>query len=105
MLLSLALSPDGGTLVIAGTDSTGPRLSRRTLDQPEATTIAGTEGALAPFFSPDGTWIGYFADRRLKRVRVDGGATLDKADAPAIPQAQAEAATTASSSPLDTARL
>ena len=52
MLLSLALSPDGGTLVIAGTDSTGPRLYRRTLDRPEATVIAGTEGALAPFFRP-----------------------------------------------------
>ena len=84
-LLSLALSPDGGTLVIAGTDSTGQRLYRRTLDRPEATVVAGTEGGLGPFFSPDGAWIGFFADRRLKRVPVAGGAAVDIAAAPGYP--------------------
>ena len=77
MLLSLAISPDGRTLVIAGTDATGQRLYQRTLDRPEATPLAGTEGALCPFFSPDGAWIGFFADRRLKRVPVGGGTAID----------------------------
>ena len=77
MLLSLAISPDGRTLVIAGTDATGQRLYQRTLDRLEATPLAGTEGALCPFFSPDGAWIGFFADRRLKRVPVGGGTAID----------------------------
>ncbi len=85
MLLSLALAPDGGTLVIAGTDSTGQRLYRRTLDRLEATPLAGTEGGLTPFFSPDGAWIGFFADRRLKRVPAAGGAAIDIAAAPGFP--------------------
>jgi Tol biopolymer transport system component len=84
MLLSLALSPDGRTLVIAGT-ANGQRLYERTLGRPEATPLVGTEGALSPFFSPDGEWIGFFADRRLKRVPAGGGAAVDIAAAPGFP--------------------
>jgi eukaryotic-like serine/threonine-protein kinase len=84
-LLSLALSPDGRTLVIAGTDASGERLYRRTLDGPEATPIAGTEAGSVPFFSPDGTWVGFFADRRLKRVPIAGGSAIDVAAAPGFP--------------------
>ena len=35
--------------------------------------LRGTEGALSPFFSPDGTWIGFFASGKLKKVAVSGG--------------------------------
>ncbi len=49
----------------------------RTLGRLEATPLAGTEGALSPFFSPDGAWIGFFADRRLKRIPAGGGAAVD----------------------------
>ena len=76
-ILSLALSPDGRTLVVAGTDANGQRLYRRDLDRLDATPLAGTEGAVGPFFSPDGAWIGFFADRRLKRVPVGGDAAVD----------------------------
>ena len=84
-LLSLALAPDGRTLVIAGTDSTDQRLYRRTLDRLEATPLPGTEGGMSPFFSPDGAWIGFFADRRLKRVPAGGGAAVDIAATPGFP--------------------
>jgi serine/threonine-protein kinase len=84
-LLSIALSPDGRTLVIAGTDDNGERLYRRTLDRPEATPLAGTESGTSPFFSPDGAWVGFFADRRLKRVPVEGGPAIDIAPAPKFP--------------------
>jgi eukaryotic-like serine/threonine-protein kinase len=76
-ILSLALSPDGRTLVVAGTDANGQRLYQRTLGRLDATPLAGTEGAVGPFFSPDGAWIGFFANRRLKRVPAGGGAAVD----------------------------
>ena len=84
-LMSLALSPDGRTLVGAGTDGSAERLYIRTLDRAEASALAGTEGGTSPFFSPDGAWVGFFADRRLKRVPVKGGAALDIAAAPGFP--------------------
>lgn len=34
------------------------------------------------FFSPDGRWIGFFADRKLKKVTLSGGASVPIADAP-----------------------
>src|SRR5262249_26698335 len=35
-----------------------------------------------PFFSPDGAWLGFFADGKLKKIRVAGGAPVTLADAP-----------------------
>ena len=79
---SVAVSPDGRTLVIAGTDKDGQRLYRRPLDQLDATPMAGTDRGSSPFFSWDGRWIGFLADGRLKRVSVDGGAPIDVAVVP-----------------------
>ena len=42
------------------------------LDQLDATVLPGTEGAHCPFFSPDGEWLGFFADAKLKKVSVGG---------------------------------
>jgi Tol biopolymer transport system component/tRNA A-37 threonylcarbamoyl transferase component Bud32 len=84
-IMSLALSPDGRTLVVAGTDADNERLYIRTLDRPDARAMPGTEGGTSPFFSPDGAWVGFFANRRLKRVPVGGGAAVDIAVAPGFP--------------------
>ena len=46
------------------------------MDQPEPTPMAGTEGALGPFFSPDGQWVGFSAAGNLKKVSVAGGLPL-----------------------------
>ena len=70
----LALSPDGRTLVYAGTDDTGSRLYKRALDALESEPIRGTEGGGVPFFSPDGTWVGFSTERTIKKVPVQGGA-------------------------------
>ena len=82
---SVAVSPDGRTIVIAASDSEGQRLYGRTLDRLEPMPIPGTEGGSTPFFSPDGKWIGYFAYGRLKRVPAGGGAPVDVAPAPGFP--------------------
>ena len=47
----------------------------------EARLIAGTEGALNPFFSPDGQWIGFVAAGKLKKVSISGGAVRTLCDA------------------------
>ena len=48
----------------------------------EATPMRGTEGALNPFFSPDGQWVGFWTAGQLQKVAVTGGApvTLCEAD-------------------------
>jgi serine/threonine-protein kinase len=74
---SVALSPDGRTLVIAGTSPRGQQLYQRPLDRLEATPLAGTEGGSSPFFSVDGGWIGFVADGRLRKIPVGGGAAAD----------------------------
>ena len=52
----------------------------RPLDRLEAMPLDGTEGGASPFFSPDGAWLGFFADGKLKRVPLAGGAPLVVAD-------------------------
>ena len=71
---TVALSPDGRMLVYATADSAGhTRLFARALDDLRQEPIAGTDGALFPFFSPDGRWIGFVDGRQLKKVPVGGG--------------------------------
>jgi serine/threonine protein kinase/Tol biopolymer transport system component len=70
----LALSPDGTRVVYVGRRPEGRRgLYVRPLDRLEATAIPGTEGALDPFFSPDGAWVGFGAEGKLKKVSLSGG--------------------------------
>jgi Tol biopolymer transport system component len=64
-------------VVLAGSGAGGQRLYRRRVDQLEATPITGTEGGSSPFFSPDGAWIGFFADGKIQRIPLEGGAPVD----------------------------
>jgi Tol biopolymer transport system component len=76
------LSPDGTRIVFPIRNSNGVRqLATRTLDQPKATAMAGTESGNDAFFSPDGQWIGFFADGKLKKAPVQGGAPVTLCDA------------------------
>jgi eukaryotic-like serine/threonine-protein kinase len=79
---AVAISPDGTRLVFAARVGDRTLLYRRDLNRYESEALAGTEGATNPFFSPDGRWVGFFADRKLKKVAIDGGAPVNVADAP-----------------------
>jgi serine/threonine protein kinase len=71
-------SPDGTRIVFPARSSSGQRsLWIRTLDSPTAQPLTGTGNVGGrPFWSPDGQWVGFFADGRLKRVDADGGPAL-----------------------------
>ena len=82
---SSILSPDGTMLAFTGAGSlnqVGVSLYVRRLEQLKATQLAGTEGALNPFFSPDGKSIGFFAGGKLKKIAVAGGPAITLCDAP-----------------------
>jgi eukaryotic-like serine/threonine-protein kinase len=71
---AVAISPDGEKLVFVSRRNDTTFLKLRRIDEFETIKISGTEGADAPFFSPDNNWIGFFADGNLKKVTVSGGA-------------------------------
>ncbi len=71
------ISPDGGRVVFSGVDEAGKvQLWVRPLDAYTATPIAGTEGGILPFWSPDGRFIGFFADKKLKKIEASGGSPI-----------------------------
>ena len=79
----IVLSSDGTMLAfVARRNGSAPQLHVRRLDQLTATPLDGTQGASTPFFSPDGQWLAFFADAKLKKIPVTGGAAVTLADAP-----------------------
>jgi serine/threonine-protein kinase len=74
----LAMSPDGRHIVyVSGRDE---MLYVRDIDRFDARALPGTEGADSPVFSPDGQWIAFFANRKVKKVAIAGGVPLTLAD-------------------------
>jgi serine/threonine-protein kinase len=77
----LALSPDGSKLAYVAIHSAIQQIYLRAMDSTDMKAVTGTEGATNPFFSPDGQWLGFFADGRLKKISVRGGSAQTLADA------------------------
>lgn len=69
---ALSFSPTGHVLVYAGRHENVARLYLRAISGGEARALVGTEGAANPFFSPDGRWLGFFADGKLKKLLLEG---------------------------------
>jgi eukaryotic-like serine/threonine-protein kinase len=57
-----------------------PRLYLRRLGQLEAKPIAGTEGGINPFLSPDDRWVGFWTGEKLMKVSIDGGVPVTLCD-------------------------
>ena len=79
---SVALSPTGAHLAYVGSRGSTSRLLLHRMDSFQDEPMPGTERAIGPFFSPDGKWVGFFADGKLKKVPIDGGAPVDVCEAP-----------------------
>ncbi len=79
--LNPVISPDGTRFVFpVKVADGGEQLAMRRLDQSIVTILAGTEGAVDPFFSPDGQWIGFFAGQKLKKIPLQGGGVVTLCD-------------------------
>jgi serine/threonine-protein kinase len=78
---TLTLSPDGRMLAIVLVRDGLQSLYLRKLDSPDVTPLAGTDDATTPFFSPDGQWVGFLAENKLKKISVSGGTPLTLCEA------------------------
>ncbi len=74
----IAIAPDGSRIAYAALDG----LYVRRLDAPEFRRLDATEGAHGPFFSPDGEWIAFFHQGRLKKISLATTSILSLCDAP-----------------------
>ena len=83
---SLSLSPDGGRLAFVATGPDGRRrLWMRPLDALESRALPGTEDATSPFWSPDGRFVGFVANGKLKKIDTSvGGLAQTICDVPGI---------------------
>jgi len=70
---AVTISPDGKNIVYVSQQNGEPKLFLRSLEKFESTPIQGTENGNSPFFSPDGQWIGFYADGKLKKASIFGG--------------------------------
>ena len=80
---ALAVAPDGRTVAWSAceVDAGTCAIYVRPIDRLVARKLAGTDGAMSPFFSPDARWIGFFADGKLKKIAAAGGPAFVLADA------------------------
>ena len=74
----VALSPDGSRLAYIG--GRGAQLLIRPLNQLRATAIPGTDGVSTPFFSPDGSQVGFLEENKIRIVPISGGSPITVTD-------------------------
>jgi len=78
---AVALSRDGTHLAYVARQGGMQQLYLRAMESMESRPIPATEGAIEPFFSPDGQWLGFLAGGKLKKVSVSGGGGITLGDA------------------------
>ena len=81
-LLPIALSSDGARVAYVGLRDGRTQIYVRALSENAAKALDGTDGGENPFFSPDGQWVAFFGDGKLKKIAVGGAALQTLADAP-----------------------
>ena len=85
---TIGISPDGRTIAVVVADrgslvdynnesSVDTRLWLRSLDALQGHFVPGSDGAMQPFFSPDGRRVGFFARGKLRKALVAGGGAVE----------------------------
>jgi serine/threonine-protein kinase len=82
----MAISKDGGFIVYwalndAAESVVSWKLFLRELGNLDAEPIPGTEGGIGPFLSPDNRWIGFWRDKKLWKVPIEGGVPQELCEA------------------------
>jgi Tol biopolymer transport system component len=72
-VVSLALSPDGLTLAVAGRYNGRTHLWLKPVGNGEARPLEGTADAVYPFWSPDGSKLGFFAEDQIRQIDIRSG--------------------------------
>jgi serine/threonine protein kinase/Tol biopolymer transport system component len=80
--VTLASSPDGRSIALLGSSSGRSALWLWSVVEGAATRLADTDGAVSLFWSPDGLFIGFFGEGKLKKVAVSGGPAQVVCEAP-----------------------
>ena len=76
-----AIAPDGSNIVFSDSSPAGWILMRKVRGTATPVSMAGTEGGVSPFFSPDGKSLGFFtSDGRLRKVPAEGGGAITLAE-------------------------
>jgi serine/threonine-protein kinase len=76
------LSPDGMRIIFVARNADGrTQLYTRRLDESEPVLLRETEGARGPFVSPDGRWVGFWANGKLKMTPLQGGSPIELCNA------------------------
>jgi len=79
----LALAPDGRRLVFPGARAGLVTLWLQDLSSGETRSLPSTDGAAAPFWSPDGARVGFLANGRLHAIEIESGSVSNLAAAAA----------------------
>ncbi|MCH7716662.1 MAG: protein kinase [Gemmatimonadetes bacterium] len=80
LLGAFAISPDGSMWAYVGPGERGNQVWIKRRADRHATPLAGTDGAVHVFFSPDGVWVGFIADDQVKKIPAGGGAAITLAE-------------------------
>ena len=87
---SVAISPDGEAVAfVARRGVARNQMFVRRLSDLEPAAVPGTDGAGTPFFSPDGEWLGFISNARMRKVSLRTGAVVDIDDVPGLPSGAA----------------
>jgi len=78
----ISISPDGKYIAYIGTKNGSSQIFLRSITDFNMISLEETEGADNPFFSPDGKWIAFFSNGKLKKISVNGGTPETLCDAP-----------------------
>jgi dipeptidyl aminopeptidase/acylaminoacyl peptidase/predicted Ser/Thr protein kinase len=77
-----AVSPDGRRLAFVARGADGrDSLWVRSFAESAAVALPGTEGAAAPFWSPDSRFVAFFSDGRLEKINASGGPPMTLCEA------------------------
>ena len=69
----LAISPNGENLVYVCIKNKARYLCLRSLSDDNFLLLSGSKGAVLPFFSPDGKWIGFLTEKKVKKIELSSG--------------------------------